>query len=381
MSGFKAGLVDSALHTRFSPELMLRSTRQLAVAGGADSMWVPDHLNSIFPASIWKREHLGAAALMPRADACYEPWTALGYVASQNKLSRLRLGVSVTDTGRRNPAVTAQAAATLHQLSRGRAILGIGPGEREGNAPYGVDWERPVGRFAEAIATIRALWDADGRPVTRDSEFFPLRDAVFAIPPYRGRWPEIWIAGHGPRMLRVTGRYADAWFPAYALRPSEYAERLAVVRTAASDSGRDPAAVTPAAFLFVMTASSGAQVDEMVGSLAARLFTLTASGEVWARHGAEHPMGSGFSGIQDLLPQTIDEPTALDCADRVPPSLVRASMLAGTPSEVLEQLAEWRDNGLRYVVLAGLGFVHPRLRVGLASSWPMVQVLRGARRL
>ena len=52
-----------------------------------------------------------------------------------SRSGRLRLGVGVTDTGRRNPAVTAQAAATLHLLTRGRAILGISTGEREGNEP------------------------------------------------------------------------------------------------------------------------------------------------------------------------------------------------------------------------------------------------------
>ena len=129
----------------------------------------------------------------------------LGHVAARNRLGRLRLGVSVTDTGRRNPAVTAQAAATLHLLTRGRAILGIGPGEREGNEPYGVDWSKPVARFEEAMATIRALWDSGGELVNRDSPYFPLRNAVFDLPPYKGRWPEIWIAAHGPRMLRAAG--------------------------------------------------------------------------------------------------------------------------------------------------------------------------------
>jgi alkanesulfonate monooxygenase SsuD/methylene tetrahydromethanopterin reductase-like flavin-dependent oxidoreductase (luciferase family) len=74
----------------------------------------------------------------------------LGHIAARNRVGRLRLGVGVTDSGRRNPAVTAQAAATLHLLTRGRAILGIGPGEREGNEPYGVDWSKPVARFEEA---------------------------------------------------------------------------------------------------------------------------------------------------------------------------------------------------------------------------------------
>jgi phthiodiolone/phenolphthiodiolone dimycocerosates ketoreductase len=140
--------------------------------------------------------------------------------------------VSVTDTGRRNPAVTAQAAATLHLLTRGRAILGIGTGEREGNEPYGVDWSKPVARFEEALATIRALWGSGGELVNRDSPFFPLRNAVFDLPPYREKWPEIWIAAHGPRMLRATGRYADAWFPAFPHRPEDYGQRLNLVRAA-----------------------------------------------------------------------------------------------------------------------------------------------------
>jgi phthiodiolone/phenolphthiodiolone dimycocerosates ketoreductase len=92
------------------------------------------------------------------------------------------VGVSVTDAGRRNPAVTAQAAATLHLLTGGRAILGIGTGEREGNEPYGVEWSKPVTRLEEALATIRALWNSGGELISRDSPYFPLHDAVFDLP-------------------------------------------------------------------------------------------------------------------------------------------------------------------------------------------------------
>ncbi|MFD6063755.1 LLM class flavin-dependent oxidoreductase [Rhodococcus wratislaviensis] len=381
MNGFRTGLMDGALHVRFAPDLLLRTTRQIAAAGGADSMWIPDHLNGVFPSSIWNPKYLGVAKLAPRADAIYEPWTTLGYIAAQNRITRLRLGVGVTDAGRRNPAVTAQAAATLHHLSRGRTILGIGPGEREGNEPYGVDWAKPVARFDEAIATIRALWDSGGAPVTRESQFFPLHDAVFDIPPHKGGWPEIWVAAHGPRMLGIAGRYADAWFPSYPQQPKQYSQKLAVIRSAAEGAGRDPLAITPAVLFFVLTASSSAQVDEMVGSTTARAFALSASAEVWARHGVEHPMGPAFSGIQDLLPQTIDEHTALSYVERVPPSLVRETCLAGTPSEILDQLSEWRDHGVRYAVIANISPVHPKLRIGLGSSLSLVQLLRGMRRL
>ena len=77
--------------------------------------------------------------------------------------------------------------------------------------------------------------------VNRDSPYFPLHNAAFALPPYRGRWPEIWIAARKPRMLGITGRYADAWFPGLLSQPDDYAAGLDSVRIAASNAGRDPA--------------------------------------------------------------------------------------------------------------------------------------------
>src|ERR1700739_1087574 len=207
----KVGLAENLVNTRLSPAGLTRASYINAVATGMDSFWLPDHLNSLFPRAVVTPKYVAAARLIPDVDACLEPWTVLGNFAARNRLGRLPLGTSVTEVGRPNPAVTAQAAVTLHLLTRGRAILGIGTGEREGNEPYGVEWSKPVARFEEAIATIRALWDSGGQLVNRDSEYFPLRNAVFDLPPYRGKWPEIWIASPGPRMLRLPGRLADAW--------------------------------------------------------------------------------------------------------------------------------------------------------------------------
>ena len=318
MSGFQVGLGDLIVNSRYSPTAFARADYLTAVASGVDSLWVGDHLNSLFPRSIFTPQYVGVAKLIPKIDAALEPWTLLGHLASRNRFARLRLGVGVTDASRRNPAVTAQAAATLHLITRGRAILGIGVGEREGNEPYGVDWTKPVARFEEAVATIRALWNSGGALVSRESAYFPLRNAVFDLPPYRGKWPEIWIAAHGPRMLRATGRYADAWFPAAVLRPKDYARGLEAVRMAASDAGRDPMSITPANWLFVVTGRSRDEVDDTLNSDAAKAMALNTPAEMWASHGVEHPLGADFSGGQDLVPQTLDEQTVLSYARRVP---------------------------------------------------------------
>jgi phthiodiolone/phenolphthiodiolone dimycocerosates ketoreductase len=330
---------------------------------------------------LWKQKYCGATKLMPILDAYMEPWTMLGHLAARNRVGRMRLGVGVTDTGRRNPAVTAQAAATLHLLTRGRAILGIGPGEREGNEPYGVDWSKPVARFEEAMATIRALWGSGGQLVNRDSPYFPLRNALFDLPPYRGKWPEIWIGAHGPRMLRAAGRYGDGYFPGFPHRPQDYAQRLEVVRAAASDAGRDPMSIIPAVWMPVVTARSRDDVDEALDSEIIKSWGLSASDEDFRRHGAQHPLGAGFSGAQDLMPFNMDEQTALSYVAQVPPALLRETTLNGTPEEVIEQAAQWRDCGVRYMVLINAGTLQRSLRKGLASVQPLNKIIRRLKRL
>ena len=49
-----------------------------------------------------------------------------------------------------------------------------------------------------------------------------------------------------------------------------------------------------------------------------RAFGLNASDEVFTRHGAQHPLGAGFAGAQDLLPHDMDEQTALSHVARRP---------------------------------------------------------------
>lgn len=377
----KVGMAAVPVNSRLGPMLFPRTAIRMAQTTGCESVWVADHLNSLWPRSVMTPEHTSVMRLIPDFDAYLEPWTLMGAMAANNRLRRVTLGTGVTDAGRRNPAVTAQAAATLHLLTRGRAILGIGVGEKEGNAPYGVDWSRPVARFIEALATIRALWDSGGELVNRDSEWFPLHNAIFTLPPYKGKWPPIWVAAHGPRTLRATGRYADTWFPVAMGPPETYADGLAQVRAAADDAGRNPATIGAAALFFTVTGRSRDEVDEVLASTAVKAFALNLPAAEWERHGARHPLGDEFSGFSEIIPQVIDEATVLEYTSAVPDSLIRANILNGTPAEVIEQLAAWRDNGLSYSVFTDLSALGTSLRQGLAAELPFAKILREARRL
>ena len=103
--------------------------------------------------------------------------------------------------------------------------------------------------------------------------------------------------------------------------------------------------------------------------------------EVWARHGVQHPPGADFSGVQDLIPQTIDKQTALSYTAKVPASLMKEVSFNGTPDEVIDQVAEWRDHGLRYLLVLNGSLLQPRLRKGLAASLPHLKILRGLNKL
>jgi hypothetical protein len=113
MPGLKSGLADQFVNGRRSPTDLVRASHPTAVVNRVDSLWAPDHLNALIPRAIATPQYLGAAKLVPKIDASLEPWTMLEHPAARNRLGRPRLGVGVTDAGRRSPAVTAHAAATL----------------------------------------------------------------------------------------------------------------------------------------------------------------------------------------------------------------------------------------------------------------------------
>jgi phthiodiolone/phenolphthiodiolone dimycocerosates ketoreductase len=131
---------------------------------------------------------------------------------------------------------------------------------------------------------------------------------------------------------------------------------------------------------FVLTGRTRDDVAEALDSDIAKSFALNISAEFWARHGVQHPLGESFSGAQDLIPQTLDEDTVLSYTGQVPQSLMTEAFLTGTPDDVIEQAAHWRDHGLRYIV-SNVSTLQPSLRKSLTASIPLATILRGLKKL
>jgi len=180
-----------------------------------DSLWTVDHWVGFLPRSIWTEDFSHRAS--PRgADAFFDWQVLMGALAE--RAGNIQLGVGVTEPIRRHPVLLAQAAMTISHVTKQPPILGIGSGEAENIVPYGIDFSNPVGKLEEALQIMRLCFDADG---TFDfaGDHFQLDRAIMDLRPKRGNEPQIWVAAHGPRMLRLTGEYADGWYPALPLSP------------------------------------------------------------------------------------------------------------------------------------------------------------------
>jgi hypothetical protein len=64
MTGFRVGIMDLNVVSRPTAESLTRAGYLNALANRVDSFWVPDHLNGLFPRSLWKQKYCGATKLM-----------------------------------------------------------------------------------------------------------------------------------------------------------------------------------------------------------------------------------------------------------------------------------------------------------------------------
>jgi coenzyme F420-dependent glucose-6-phosphate dehydrogenase len=166
------------------------------------------------------------------------PWLA----AAGQRTSRMFLGTSVlTPTMRYEPAVVAQAFATLGCLTPGRVFLGVGTGEAMNETPVtGGEFpgrkERRL-RLAESIELIRRLWSEER--VDFDGDYYRTSKATIYDRPDEP--VPIYVAASGPLAAKLAGRVGDGFICTSGKDPALYDELLAKVVEGAEAAGRDPA--------------------------------------------------------------------------------------------------------------------------------------------
>ena len=211
---------------------------EYAEANGVESVWTVEHVvvpggyKSAYPYSRSGRMPGGEDSPIP------DPLIWLAFVAARTTSIKLATGMMILP--QRNPVITAKALATLDVLSGGRVVLGAGIGWlKEEFDIIGVPFKERGTRTDEAIEAMRVLW-RDDQP-TYHGRHFNFDDARLWPKPVEGVIPIV-IGGHSEPAARRAGRLGDGFFPA-ARDVDENARVISVMRQAAEDAGRDPAAI------------------------------------------------------------------------------------------------------------------------------------------
>jgi limonene 1,2-monooxygenase len=115
--------------------------------------------------------------------------------AAAQRTRRIRLGTGVSSLPYHHPFMLADRMVLLDHLTRGRAMLGCGPGQLVSDAVMmGIDPDEQRRMLGEGLDAIMALLRADA-PVTMETDWFTLRDARLQLAPFTYPHMEVAVAG------------------------------------------------------------------------------------------------------------------------------------------------------------------------------------------
>lgn len=183
--------------------------------------------------------------------------------------SRIRLAPLVVSATYRHPAVMANIAATLDQISGGRFTLGLGAGwQSNEHEQYGLVLGTPGERLArldEYCTIVRSMLDTPS--TTFIGEHFQLSDARCEPKPVQEHLPLL-IGGKGDRMLRLVARHADMW-NMWAL-PEQFVSRSELLDRCCAEIGRDPSSIRRSTQALVLITDSAEAARSFVEAVAPR---------------------------------------------------------------------------------------------------------------
>ena len=280
---------------------------KLAEDAGFGNIWITDHYNN------------------------RDVWTTLAVLSLlTNKIS---LGTGVTNPYTRNAAITASSIASINELSGGRAILGIGPGDKATFDKMGIDWDKPLSRVRETVLAIRAFL-AKEQVSQAGFKGAQMSFTTSKIP--------IYIGAQGPKMLELAGAISDGVL-INASHPDDFKFAVPMIRAGAGKAGRKPEDVQVCAY-----ASFSADKDPAKAVNASKIvvaFIVAGSPEnVLERHGIGMYEAKAIS-------DAISRFDFKGAMDGVTPRMTEAFSISGAPADCRARIDELLSTGVTQIVV------------------------------
>jgi alkanesulfonate monooxygenase SsuD/methylene tetrahydromethanopterin reductase-like flavin-dependent oxidoreductase (luciferase family) len=213
-------------------------------------------------------------------------------------------------TGFRHPALLAKMAVALDEVSAGRVILGLGAGWHDAeHTAFGYPSDHRVGRFDEALQIIAPLLRVG--EVDFHGQYYDVADCAIDPRGPRPTGPPILIGADGPRMLRLTARYADMWNAHYLGDPGRLAEQERRLHDACLEVGRDPATIETTVGEFIafddLAPAPGPGVHAVPGSRGAVVDLIARYAELGVSHLMLQCINPGYGSALERLGDALAE--------------------------------------------------------------------------
>ena len=283
----------------------------LAEKVGIDYVWITDHYNN------------------------RNVYITLTLIALNTK--KVYLGPGVTNPYVINPCWTASALATLDEVSNGRAVLGIGAGDKATLQQIGITWAKPLTTVKEAVIIMRKL--LDGETVKYDGKVFKVLNARLNYKPTR-KIP-IYIGAQAPKMLQLAGELGDGVL-INASHPDDFKEAVPLIKKGAEKAGKDPGKIDIVAYTCFSVDLDKAKAKEAAIPVVA-FIVAGASDKVIERHGIKK---EDVNRIREYL----SKGKILDAFKAVTDDMLEAFSIYGTPKECIDKINTLLKVGITQIV-------------------------------
>jgi alkanesulfonate monooxygenase SsuD/methylene tetrahydromethanopterin reductase-like flavin-dependent oxidoreductase (luciferase family) len=276
------------------------------------------------------------------------------------RTATIRLASGVLSVWGRTPATLAMTAATLHQVSGGRFVLGLGASTQALTEGFhDVPFEHPAAKLRDTVTGVRALLDGLPAELSQAPAARPLR---LGQPPA----PEvpIWVAALGEHATRVAAELGDGWIPAFVTRDRlpAWAAELSQLRKAAAPGAE---ALTVVSGPITAVGDNPGAARDIVAACVA--WYLGAMGDVYRRSVS----GQGYAAEVRAILAANPRPSPRHGI--VPPdaeAVLDQLAAYGTSDQVSRQLTSWDQAADIVTILLPPGMSWPDIEATLLAAAP-----------
>jgi 5,10-methylenetetrahydromethanopterin reductase len=292
------------------PVLKIAYLTKLAEDNGFDNVWITDHYNN------------------------RDVYTTLAVLALNT--NRIKLGTGVTNPYTRNIAITAQSIGAINEISGGRAVLGIGPGDKATFDAMGIEWVEPLTTIKESVTALRGYFSR--KKVSQEGRRIKIRGAKLAFK--TGNIP-IYLGAQGPKMLELAGQVADGVL-INASHPKDFEFAIKQIEKGANAAGRDPKSVDVGAYTCFSIHKDAAKAKGAAKIVVA--FIVAGSPDtVLERHGIE-------VGAKKTIGDAIAKGDFAGLNNLVTDKMIDAFSICGSPADCKAKIEELQKIGVTQIV-------------------------------